>query len=161
MGSEMTAAAVGGVGQVRRDPMAMLPFAGYHMGDYFRHWLEMGKQIEHRPRIFHVNWFRRDKEGKFMWPGFGENMRVLEWIVDRCLGCAAAEETPIGLMPEAKDFNLNGLEGFDAEKFADIQKIDKEEWHREVMSQEEFFMKLWDHFPKELMLQREMLVSRL
>jgi phosphoenolpyruvate carboxykinase (GTP) len=161
MGSEMTAAAVGGLGQVRRDPMAMLPFAGYHMGDYFQHWLSMGKHIEHLPRIFHVNWFRRDKDGSFMWPGFGDNMRVLEWIVDRCHGRVTAEETPIGRMPHFKDFNSNGLEGFTEKEFNAVQKIDNEEWHREVISQEEFFMKLWDHLPKDLMLQREMLVSRL
>ena len=157
----MTAAAVGGLGQVRRDPMAMLPFTGYNMGEYFRHWLAMGKKIEHRPHIFHVNWFRRDKEGNFMWPGFGENMRVLEWIVDRCHGRVAGDETRIGWMPRFRDFDVHGLEGFTEEKFNAIQRIDTDEWHREALSQEEFFMKLWSHLPKELMLHRELLVSRL
>jgi len=161
MGSEMTAAAVGNLGQVRRDPMAMLPFAGYHMGEYFGHWLAMGKRIAHRPHIFHVNWFRRDRDYKFMWPGYGENMRVLEWIVDRCHGRVSADETAIGWMPRFKDFDTHGLEGFDEEKFNALQKIDDHEWHHEVLSQEEFFMKLWSHLPKELMLQRELLVSRL
>ena len=161
MGSEMTAAAVGNLGQVRRDPMAMLPFTGYHMGDYFGHWLTMGKRIAHRPHIFHVNWFRRDKEYKFMWPGYGENMRVLEWIVDRCHGRVPADETSIGWMPRFKDFDSEGLDGFDEGKFNELQKIDDDEWHHEVLSQEEFFMKLWSHLPKELMLQRELLVSRL
>ena len=157
----MTAAAVGNLGQVRRDPMAMLPFTGYHMGDYFGHWLTMGKRIAHRPHIFHVNWFRRDKEYKFMWPGYGENMRVLEWIVDRCHGRVPADETSIGWMPRFKDFDSEGLDGFDEGKFNELQKIDDDEWHHEVLSQEEFFMKLWSHLPKELMLQRELLVSRL
>ena len=161
MGSEMTAAAVGTVGQVRRDPMAMLPFAGYHMGEYFGHWLAMGKRITHRPHIFHVNWFRKNADGKFMWPGYGENMRVLEWIVDRCHGRVAADETSIGWMPRYRDFDTHGLDGFNEEKFNEVQKIDAEEWRHEVLSQEEFFMKLWSHLPKELMLQRELLISRM
>jgi len=161
MGSEMTAAAVGGLGQVRRDPMAMLPFAGYNMGEYFRHWLTMGKSIKHHPHIFHVNWFRKDKDGNWMWPGFGENMRVLEWIVDRCKGTVGAEETKIGWMPHFSDFDVNGLEGFGEKEFNALQNIDAAEWRNEVLSQEDFFMKLWSHLPKELMLQRELLISRL
>ncbi|MEI8341762.1 MAG: phosphoenolpyruvate carboxykinase domain-containing protein, partial [Verrucomicrobiota bacterium] len=113
------------------------------------------------PHIFHVNWFRRNKEGNLMWPGFGENMRVLEWIVDRCHGRVAADETRIGWMPRFKDFDIHGLNGFNEEKFNEVQNIDNDEWHREALSQEEFFMKLWSHLPKELMLQRELLVSRL
>src|SRR5260221_6491280 len=116
MGSEMTAAAVGGHGQVRRDPMAMLPFCGYDMGDYFRHWIVMRKLIKFPPRIFHVNWFRKDAQGKYIWPGYGENMRVLKWIVDRCHGRADANETPLGWVPGAKSFNLEAMTGFSAER---------------------------------------------
>jgi phosphoenolpyruvate carboxykinase (GTP) len=161
MGSEMTAAAVGGLGQVRRDPMAMIPFVGYHMGEYFRHWLSMGKKIQHRPRIFHVNWFRKNGDGGLLWPGYGENMRVLEWIVDRCHGRIGADETSIGWMPRFEDFDVTGLDGFGREQFEAVQKIDNDEWHHEALSQEAFFMRLWSHLPKELMLQRELLVSRL
>ena len=161
MGSEMTAAAVGGAGQVRRDPMAMLPFTGYDMGDYFAHWLEMGKSIANPPMIFNVNWFRKDSEGHFMWPGFGENMRVLKWIVDRCNGTAKAQETAIGRMPFAEDFDIEGLEGFTAETFAACQKIDKEEWKNEVVLQSEMFLKLYKTLPKEIIFERELLASRL
>ncbi len=161
MGSEMTAAAVGGMGQVRRDPMAMLPFCGYNMGDYFRHWLNMRKRIQKPPRVFHVNWFRKGEDGKFLWPGFGENMRVLKWVVDRCHGRAGADEVSLGWVPRARDFDLAGLEGFGPEQFAQVQKIDVEEWRREVLSQDELFMKLYSHLPKELVFQKELLVSRL
>jgi len=161
MGSEMTAAAVGGAGQVRRDPMAMLPFCGYHMGDYFRHWINMHRAIKHPPRLFHVNWFRKNGQGEFLWPGFGENMRVLKWIVDRCHGRIDADETPLGWVPNSKSFDLSGLAGFTLETFERAQAVNNEEWRREAMLQEELFMKLYSHLPKELIFQRELLVARL
>ena len=161
VGSEMTAAAVGGAGQVRRDPMAMLPFCGYHMGDYFRHWINMHRSIKHPPRIFHVNWFRKDGQGEYLWPGFGENMRVLKWIVDRCNGRVDAEETPLGWVPSSKSFDISGIPNFTAKEFAKAQAIHNEEWRREVLQQEELFMKLYSHLPKELVFQRELLVARL
>jgi phosphoenolpyruvate carboxykinase (GTP) len=161
MGSEMTAAAVGGQGQVRRDPMAMLPFCGYDMGDYFRHWIVMRKLIQFPPRIFHVNWFRKDSDGQFLWPGFGENMRVLKWIVDRCNGRANAVETPLGWVPYAKDFDLAGLKDYPPEKFDRVQNINYDDWRRELLQQDELFMKIYSHLPKELIFQRELLVARL
>lgn len=161
MGSEMTAAAVGGLGQVRRDPMAMLPFCGYNMGDYFRHWITMRKLIKFPPRIFHVNWFRKDEQGNFLWPGFGENMRVLKWIVDRCNGRANAAETPLGWVPFAQDFDLTGLPNYSAATFDRVQSINYDDWRRELLQQDELFMKLYAHLPKELIFQRELLVARL
>ncbi len=161
MGSEMTAAAAGTVGQVRRDPMAMLPFCGYNMSLYFRHWLSMRKQIKNPPLIFSVNWFRKDKDGNFLWPGFGENMRVLEWIVNRCNGNARAHESAIGWMPSFKDFNVEGLKGFGEKEFDEVEKIDREEWYRELLQQDELFFKLYERLPKEMVFQRELLVSRL
>ena len=161
MGSEMTAAAAGVQGQVRRDPMAMLPFCGYNMGDYFRHWIHIRKALKHPPRVFNVNWFRRDKDGKFLWPGYGENMRVLKWIVDRCRGRADANETPLGWVPGAKSFDLEGMEGFDAARLEAAQTINYEDWRREVLMQDELFFKLYSHLPKELIFQRELLVARL
>ncbi len=161
MGSEMTAAAAGKLGQVRRDPMAMLPFCGYNMALYFRHWLNMGKAIRYLPLLFNVNWFRKDAEGRYLWPGFGENMRVLKWIVDRCNGDAAAYESPIGWMPYPDQFDLEGLEGFTREQFEYLQKIDKTEWTRELLLQDELFIRLYERLPKEMVFQRELLVSRL
>jgi len=161
MGSEMTAAAVGGAGQVRRDPMAMLPFCGYHMGDYFRHWINMHRLIKHPPRIFHVNWFRRDAQGQFLWPGFGENIRALKWIVERCRGRIDADESPLGWVPNPKTFDCEDLPGFTAAHFEQAQAIDTEEWRREVIAQEELFMKLYSHLPKELIFQRELLMARM
>jgi phosphoenolpyruvate carboxykinase (GTP) len=161
IGSEMTAAAVGGMGQVRRDPMAMLPFCGYNMGEYLRHWLRMRKRLKFPPRIFHVNWFRKDDQGNFLWPGFGENMRVLKWIVDRCHGRVNATETPLGWVPGARDIDLEGLDGFTPEHLEQVLDIDIEEWRRELLMQEELFLKLYSHLPKEMIFQRELLVSRL
>ena len=161
MGSETTAAAAGAVGQVRRDPMAMLPFCGYNMGDYFQHWISMRKLIKIPPRIFHVNWFRKDAKGEYLWPGFGENMRVLKWIVDRCNGQANANETPLGWVPGAASFDLRGLEGYTPEKLEQAQTINYEDWRRELLQQDELFMKLYSHLPKELIFQRELLVARL
>jgi phosphoenolpyruvate carboxykinase (GTP) len=161
VGSETTAAAEGAAGVVRRDPMAMLPFCGYNMGDYFRHWIEMRRHIKFLPRIFHVNWFRKDDEGKFLWPGFRENMRVLEWIVERCHGRMAGHETQIGWIPHWEDFDAEGLDGFGREDFEKVMKIDPEEWKREFLSQGELYLKLHDYLPKELIFQRELLASRL
>jgi len=161
MGSETTAAASGNVGQVRRDPMAMLPFCGYNMGEYFKHWLNMRKLIKYPPRIFHVNWFRKDAQGEFLWPGFGENMRVLKWIVDRCRGKADANETPLGWVPGPRDFDLSNMDGFNPQKVAKAQEIDLEEWRKELLSQDELFIKLYSDLPKELIFQRELLVARL
>lgn len=162
VGSEMTAAAAGTIGQVRRDPMAMLPFCGYNMGDYFGHWLEMRRHVKHLPRIFHVNWFRKGEDGKFLWPGFGENMRVLKWIVQRCNLGAHALETSIGWVPQYEDLDLKGLEDtITPEHFAKLQEINPEEWHRELILQDELFFKLYSSLPKELVFQRELLVSRM
>jgi len=160
MGSEMTAAAVGGLGQVRRDPMAMLPFCGYSMGDYFNHWLNIRRDLADPPRIFHVNWFRKDADDKFLWPGFGENFRVLRWIIDRTRGRARASETPIGWMPHYEEFDWTGMD-YPREEFAKCMKIDPLEWQRELISQTELFLTLHDRLPKELIFQRELLISRL
>jgi phosphoenolpyruvate carboxykinase (GTP) len=159
MGSEMTAAAAGEVGKVRRDPMAMLPFCGYNMGDYLNHWLGIRRHLADPPRIFHVNWFRKEN-GQFLWPGFGENFRVLKWIIDRCRGRAAARETPIGWMPRYGEFDWTGLD-YPREKFDACMKIDAPEWQRELISQTELFLTLHDRVPKELIFQRELLISRL
>ena len=160
MGSETTAAAAGAVGKVRRDPMAMLPFCGYNMGDYFRHWINMQRQLTETPRIFNVNWFRKDKDGKFMWPGFGENMRVLKWIFDRVRGGGRARETPIGWVPRYKDMEWAGLD-FSKEKFEELQAFDRRAWRDEVIGQEELFIDLHSTLPKELVFERELLICRM
>ena len=161
MGSEMTAAAAGALGQVRRDPFAMLPFVGYNMGEYFAHWLEMRKELTRPPKIFHVNWFRKDENGKFLWPGFGDNMRVLKWIIDRCHGSVYAEETPLGWMPDPEDIEITGLKNYDAATLRKALAIDIQGWKREVLLQDELFINLHADLPKELMFQRELLISRL
>ena len=160
MGSEMTAAAVGSVGKVRRDPMAMLPFCGYHMGDYFRHWISMQKKLSETPRIFHVNWFRKDKEGNFMWPGFSENMRILKWIVQRARVSIPAKETPIGWMPRYEDIDWTGL-NFSEDKFNELMAFNRKEWRDEVIAHEELFIDLHDRMPKELVYERELLICRM
>lgn len=162
MASETTAAAAGAVGVVRRDPMAMLPFCGYHMGDYFGHWIEMGKTLgDKAPKIFNVNWFRLDDEGHFLWPGFGDNMRVLDWIIARVEGKADAEETPIGFVPKAEDININGIEDeISLETLRSILKIDKVQWAKEAEGIEEFYQKFGDKLPKELHDELEKLKER-
>ena len=160
MGSEMTAAAAGTVGKVRRDPMAMLPFCGYHMGDYFRHWIKMQRSLSVTPRIFHVNWFRKGADGKFIWPGYSENMRVLKWIVDRARVRAKARETSIGWVPDYGDMEWTGLD-FPEERFNELQAFDRNAWKHEVIDHEELFIELHDHLPKEMVYERELLICRL
>jgi phosphoenolpyruvate carboxykinase (GTP) len=160
MGSETTAAATGKVGVVRRDPMAMLPFCGYHMGDYLQHWLDMQKSIVHLPKIFQVNWFRQDKNGKYLWPGYGENMRVLEWIVNRVHGRVPTQETLLGWVPRQGDINTHGLD-ISPDAMAEATSIKADEWKSELKSQEVFFELLGTKAPEALMLQRKLLISRL
>ena len=161
MASETTAAATGAVGQVRRDPMAMLPFCGYNIGDYFRHWLETGPRLTNPPLIFHVNWFRKDAAGKFLWPGFGDNMRVLKWIVDRCEGRGGAGESPIGSVPRAADLDLDGLESVSPERMRELLAVKPEEWAKELKGQEEFFKTLEPYLPNELLEELQKLGRRL
>lgn len=150
-GSETTAAAAGAVGVVRRDPMAMLPFCGYNMGDYFKHWIEMGEMLgDKAPKIFNVNWFRVDEDGHFIWPGFGDNLRVLEWILKRCDNEVDAVETAIGYVPKPEDINLEGLKDFDEEKLASILKVDNAKWAKKAAGVEEFYKKFGDKLPQEL-----------
>ncbi|HEY0007819.1 MAG TPA: phosphoenolpyruvate carboxykinase (GTP), partial [Tepidisphaeraceae bacterium] len=160
IGSETTAAATGQQGVVRRDPMAMLPFIGYNIRDYLVHWFQMRKKMTDCPRVFMVNWFRKNDQGKFIWPGFGENMRVLKWIVDRCHGRAYAKETPLGWMPRAEDIDLDGL-NISAADFAQLEKVTPAEVKEEILSQEELFLKFAGDLPKEMIFQRELLITRL
>ena len=160
MGSEITAAAGGALGKVRRDPMAMLPFAGYHMGDYFRHWLNMQRALTATPRIFTVNWFRKDAGGGFLWPGYSENMRVLAWIVDRIHGRVPARETAIGWTPFYNDICWQALP-FSTAQFDELESVDRQQWKIEVMGHEELFLLLHDHLPPEMIYERELLICRL
>lgn len=161
MTSEKTAAATGTVGVLRQDPMAMLPFCGYHMGDYWQHWLNMGQRGGSKmPRIFHVNWFRKDAQGKYLWPGFGDNMHVLKWIVERCQGTGNAKETPIGLMPTESDLPLSEL-GLNPEKQKELLKVDRDEWRLEVYEREKFFRQFTEKLPAGLTAENEALRRRL
>ena len=160
MGSEMTAAAAGTLGEVRRDPFAMLPFAGYHMGDYFNHWLNFGRSIHNPPRIFNVNWFRKDKDGKFLWAGFGDNMRILKWIVERARGHAASIESPLGWVPRYDDIDWRGLD-FSRSDFEELMSVDREVWQKEIIGHDELFFKLYDKLPKEFIFIRELILSSL
>ena len=150
MASETTAAAAGAVGVVRRDPMAMLPFCGYNMGQYFQHWLDMGKKIANKPKIFNVNWFRLDEQGHFIWPGFGDNMRVLLWMLDRCDNKIGAIDTPIGFIPKAEDINIEGLDGVTVETVRSLLTVDKDVWLEDVQNIKEFYAKFGSTVPKEL-----------
>jgi phosphoenolpyruvate carboxykinase (GTP) len=161
MASETTAAATGAVGQVRRDPMAMLPFCGYNIGAYFRHWLETAKRLTKPPLIFHVNWFRKDASGKFLWPGFGENMRVLKWIVDRCEGHGGVTQTAIGGVPRPEDLDLEGLEGISPEKIRELLAVNSEEWSKELTAQQGYFQTLQPDVPEELLAEQKKVAQRL
>jgi phosphoenolpyruvate carboxykinase (GTP) len=160
MGSETTAAATGKVGVVRRDPMAMLPFCGYSMGHYFGHWLDMQNRLANPPKIFQVNWFRQGADGSFLWPGFGENMRVLKWVIDRANGRVGAQETLFGWVPKAGHVNLTGLD-LPPEQLDAATAINPEEWKVEFELQTELFDKIAETMPRPLVLQRELLMSRL
>ena len=160
IGSEQTAAAEGTVGKIRRDPMAMLPFCGYHMGDYFRHWIKMQRDLAETPRIFNVNWFRTGEDGKMLWPGFSENLRPLRWIVERATGRVGARETPIGWMPRFEDMDWRGID-FDEDDFNKLMSFDRELLRMQTLPHEELFLKLHENLPKEMIFERELLISRL
>ena len=160
IGSEQTAAAFGKIGQVRRDPFAMLPFCGYHMADYFSHWLSFGQQLENPPRIFIVNWFRKNEKGEYLWPGFGDNMRILMWIIRRAKGKARAFEGPLGWTPKYDDIDWRGL-NFTKEQFREVMRVDREEWFQEIASHNELFFKLYDRLPRDLTAIRDLLLASL
>lgn len=160
MSSETTSAAAGATGVLRQDPMAMLPFCGYNMADYFGHWLKIGRRLKAPPKIFRVNWFRRDAHGRFLWPGFGDNMRVLKWIIDRCYGTAGAQETPIGYLPSINSLDTDGL-NLSGQGMEELLAVDRESWFKEARRQTEFFGKFGTRMPAELLLEQQMLIDRL
>ncbi len=161
MASETTAAAAGAIGVVRRDPMAMRPFVGYNMGDYWQHWLDMGHVIKNKPLIFHVNWFRTDDKGNFIWPGFGDNMRVLLWILARCAGEVDAVKTPIGYVPKPEDINIEGLRGITTETMKNLLSVDVESWKADIANIKEFYNQVGDHVPAEMWQELAALEKRL
>ena len=158
--SETTAAMVGDVGVVRRDPMAMKPFCGYNFADYWAHWLSFPDRSEHLPRIFHVNWFRQDDDGNFLWPGFGENIRVLEWIIERCEGRAGAEETPIGFLPHVEDLNTNGLD-IERETLEELLTVNIDQWRDEMSSILDYLQGYGERLPGELVTQQKLIADAL
>lgn len=160
MGSEKTAAAAGTIGEIRRDPFAMIPFCGYHMGAYFAHWLKIGSGLSNPPRIYHANWFRKDDDGKFMWPGFGENMRVLKWIFERVGGRAGSVQSPVGQFPRYEDLDWRGLD-FSKKQYQALMHLDIEAWKKELLYHEEFFTTIYEELPKDLLAERELLLGRL
>jgi len=162
MSSETTAAAAGAVGKLRRDPFAMLPFCGYHMGDYFAHWLNIGKKAspEKLPRIFYVNWFRKTPEGKWLWPGYGENSRVLKWVIGRLAGTGKAEKTPIGYVPAAEDIDLSGMD-IAPESVKKVLNVDPEEWIKELPAIRQHLQTFGDRLPEELFAEYAALRKRL
>ena len=160
MASETTAAAVGKVGVVRRDPMAMKPFCGYNFGDYWAHWLAMGKRLKDPPRLFHVNWFRRDAQGKFLWPGFGDNLRVMEWILKRCAGQVAARESPIGYLPNPSDLNLAGADVSEA-TMQELLAVTPEAWRKETGEMREYLKEFGDRTPAAMSTELSEIEKRL
>ena len=160
MASETTAAATGDVGVTRRDPMAMLPFCCYHMGNYFAHWLAMGRKSAHPPKIFHVNWFRRGADNKFLWPGYGENVRVLKWILERVEGRAAAEETPVGFVPTRNALTLDRLQ-ISSEAIDELLRVDPDDWEDDLADSKQFFDKFGSRLPRELREEHDKLARRL
>ncbi len=161
MASETTAAAAGAVGVVRRDPMAMRPFVGYNMGDYWKHWLDMGKVIPNAPKIFHVNWFRTDDEGHFIWPGFGDNLRVLDWILARCEDKVDAVETAIGYVPKAEDINIEGLSDITIDTVRELLTVDNASWLEDIENIKEFYALVGDRVPAEMYEELAALEARL
>ena len=160
VGSETTAAAEAAAGVVRRDPMAMLPFCGYNMGDYFRHWIEMRRQIRYLPRIFHVNWFRKGEDGSFLWPGFGDNLRVLRWIIDRCEGRVEATQTAIGYLPGKEDIDITGL-NLEPSTMESLLNVDKENWRQEMQEIGDYLEEYGSRLPQELLKQQREVLNDL
>ncbi|HOD33711.1 MAG TPA: phosphoenolpyruvate carboxykinase domain-containing protein, partial [Holophaga sp.] len=160
IGSETTAAAAGKLGEVRRDPMAMLPFCGYHMADYFNHWLQMGRAVANPPKMFLVNWFRKGEDGTFIWPGYSQNFRVLKWIVDRVQGRANGQERELGWVPRHEDMDFTGLD-YSSARYQEVARLDTTDWRRELLQHEELFEKLYDKLPREFHPMRQVFLGSL